>query len=121
MPKKGGSGSRKSLRVEEKAAQEAEQAAAVVDAQTAAKEAQAAADAAAEELAVYRAETASAAEAAAQKAAAELSELKEHALGMGVHGGVDDDGVRANLESLLAEGSSVLRTCVGVCFQACIL
>ena len=41
MPKKGGSGSRKSLRVEEKAAQEAEQAAAVVDAQTAAKEAQA--------------------------------------------------------------------------------
>ena len=77
MPKKGGPGSRKSLRVEEKAALEAEQAAAVVDAQTAAKEAQAAADAAAEELAVYRAETASAAEAAAQKAAAELSELKE--------------------------------------------
>ena len=66
MPKKGGSGSRKSLRVEEKAAQEAEQAAAVVDAQTAAKEAQAAADAAAEELAVYRAEVASAAEAAEQ-------------------------------------------------------
>ena len=77
MPKKGGPGSRKSVRVEEKAALEAEQAAAVVDAQTAAKEAQAAADAAAEELAVYRAETASAAEAAAQKAAAELSELKE--------------------------------------------
>ena len=47
MPKKGGSGSRKSVRVEEKAALEAEQAAAVVDAQTAAKEAQAAADAAA--------------------------------------------------------------------------
>ena len=37
MPKKGGSGSRKSVRVEEKAALEAEQAAAVVDAQTAAK------------------------------------------------------------------------------------
>ena len=73
MPKKGGSGSRKSLRVEEKAALEAEQAAAVVDAQTAAKEAQAAADAAAEELAVYRAEVASAAEAAEQKAAAELA------------------------------------------------
>ena len=73
MPKKGGPGSRKSVRVEEKAALEAEQAAAVVDAQTAAKEAQAAADAAAEELAVYRAETASAAEAAAQKAAAELA------------------------------------------------
>ena len=45
MPKKGGPGSRKSVRVEEKAALEAEQAAAVVDAQTAAKEAQAAADA----------------------------------------------------------------------------
>ena len=77
MPKKGGPGSRKSVRVEEKAALEAEQAAAVVDAQTAAKEAQAAADAAAEELAVYRAEVASAAEAAEQKAAAELAELKE--------------------------------------------
>ena len=62
MPKKGGPGSRKSVRVEEKAALEAEQAAAVVDAQAAAKEAQAAADAAAEELALYRAETASAAE-----------------------------------------------------------
>ena len=77
MPKKGGPGSRKSVRVEEKAALEAEQAAAVVDAQTAAKEAQAVADAAAEELAVYRAEVASAAEAAEQKAAAELAELKE--------------------------------------------
>ena len=72
MPKKGGPGSRKSVRVEEKAALEAEQAAAVVDAQTAAKEAQPAADAAAEELAAYRAEVASAAEAAEQKAAAEL-------------------------------------------------
>ena len=37
MPKKGGPGSRKSVRVEEKAALEAEQAAAVVDAQAAAK------------------------------------------------------------------------------------
>ena len=34
MPKKGGPGSRKSVRVEEKAALEAEQAAAVVDAQS---------------------------------------------------------------------------------------
>ena len=73
-----------------------------MDAQTAAKEAQAAADAAAEELAVYRAEVASAAEAAEQKATAELAELKEQLeqakragspVRAGVHGGVGDDGV----------------------------
>ena len=39
MPKAGGTGTRKSVRVEEKAALEAEQAAAVVDAETTAKEA----------------------------------------------------------------------------------
>ena len=41
MPKAGGTGTRSSVRAAEKAALEAEQAAAVVDAETAAKEAQA--------------------------------------------------------------------------------
>ena len=98
MPKAGGTGTRSSVRAAEKAALEAEQAAAVVDAETTAKEAQAEAAAAAEELAAYRVQVESAAEEAQQKAAAELAKLKEH-----------------------GRGSGVLRTCVGVWFQACIL
>ena len=77
MPKAGGTGTRSSVRAAEKAALEAEQAAAVVDAETTAKEAQAEAAAAAEELAAYRAQVESAVEEAQQKAAAELAELKE--------------------------------------------
>ena len=77
MPKAGGTGTRSSVRVAEKAALEAEQAAAVVGAEAAAKEAQAEAAAAAEELAAYRAQVESAVEEAQQKAAAELAELKE--------------------------------------------
>ena len=77
MPKAGGTGTRSSVRAAEKAALEAEQAAAVVDAETTAKEAQAEAAAAAEELAAYRVQVESAAEEAQQKAAAELAELKE--------------------------------------------
>ena len=77
MPKAGGTGTRSSVRAAEKAALEAEQAAAGVDAETAAKEAQAEAAAAAEELAAYRVQVESAAEEAQQKAAAELAKLKE--------------------------------------------
>ena len=77
MPKAGGTGTRSSVRAAEKAALEAEQAAAVVDAEPAAKEAQAEAAAAAEERAAYRVQVESAAEEAQQKAAAELAELKE--------------------------------------------
>ena len=62
MPKAGGTGTRSSVRAAEKAALEAEQAAAVVDAETTAKEAQAEAAAAAEELAAYRVQVESAAE-----------------------------------------------------------
>ena len=54
-----------------------------------------------------------------------LSAKHQHKSSVTVHGGGDDDGgVWANLpnlQSLLRGGSSVLRTCVGVWLQACIL